>query len=404
MAEPTLQAAVAAVVEAGNCSGCGACALMDDAIRIERSADGYDRPRFTGGDEPRERERDAGEFLAVCPGSRHDAARPAGSRRDALFGPYISVWSAHAADPDIRHMGSSGGAITALARWLVSSGRVARAVTAGPHDDRPSNSASRTVTDPGAFLDTAGSRYGPVATLANPEVLAPDSAVVAKPCEASALTALARQRGTERPVTLSFFCAGVPSQHATDGLVEQLGVDLPTLAALRYRGEGWPGHFKATRPDGTSESITYEESWGEVLGRALQWRCKICPDGVGESSDITAGDFWESDERGYPIFTEAGGRSVLIARTERGHRMLAEAIADGVIVAAPADIGDLRGVQPLQVNRRSELAARLAGVRAAGQPVPRYRGYGLWALAMRRPRRALRSGVGAFKRARRGER
>jgi coenzyme F420 hydrogenase subunit beta len=400
MAETGLRAAVEEVVATGNCSGCGGCALVHPDIRIERSTDGYNRPAFADptADGPPD------EFRATCPGVHVDAARPAGSRRDPLFGPYISVWEAHAADPEIRYLGSSGGALTALARWLVQSGRVARAVTAGPDRDTPSRSTTVTLADGDDFGASAGSRYAPVSTLAAAEVLSRDTAVVAKPCEATALRQLAEHRGIKRPLVLSFFCAGTPSQHATDGLVRDLGVDIETLAALRYRGEGWPGHFTATRPDGTSEKVTYEESWGRVLGRALQWRCKICPDGIGESSDITAGDFWESDDRGYPVFTEAGGRSALIARTERGERLVREAIADGVIEATPIDIRAVRPVQPLQVNRRSELAARLLGVRAAGVRVPRYRGFGLLALSAQRPKRALRSGLGAFRRARRGER
>jgi coenzyme F420 hydrogenase subunit beta len=400
MAEAGLRAAVAEVVASGNCSGCGGCALIHPAIAMGRSDDGYNRPAFADASA----DGSPDEFRATCPGLRVDAARPPGSRRDPLFGPYISVWEAHATDPEVRHLGSSGGALTALAGWLVESGRAARAVTAGPDRGKPSNSTTLTLTAGDDFGATAGSRYGPVSTLATVDVLAPDSAVIAKPCEATALRQLTEHRGAERPLVLSFFCAGTPSQHATDGLVSDLGVDLETLAALRYRGEGWPGHFTATRPDGTSERITYEESWGKVLGRALQWRCKICPDGIGESSDITAGDFWESDDRGYPVFTEAGGRSALIARTERGERLVREAIADGVIEATPIDVRALRPVQPLQVNRRSELAARLLGVRAAGLRVPRYRGFGLLALSARRPKRSLRSGLGAFRRARRGER
>jgi coenzyme F420 hydrogenase subunit beta len=400
MPEAGLRAAVDDVVAAGNCSGCGGCALMHPAIRLERSADGYNRPVVGEGAV----DADPGEFLASCPGARVEAARPAASQRDELFGPYVSVWEAYATDPEIRFLGSSGGVLTALATWLVGTDRVARVVAAGPERGKPSNSTTVTVADGHLLRDTAGSRYGPVSTLTNVDVLASDTAVIAKPCEATALRQLTEHRDAEAALVMSFFCAGTPSQHATDGLVRDLGVELESLAALRYRGAGWPGHFTATRPDGTAESVTYEESWGQVLGRALQWRCKICPDGVGESSDITAGDFWDSDDRGYPVFTEAGGRSVLIARTERGHRLVGEAIADGVIEATPISPLDLRPVQPLQVNRRSELVARLIGVRAAGMRVPRYRGFGLLRLAARRPVRSLRAGIGAYRRARRGER
>ena len=110
--------------------------------------------------------------------------------------------------------------------------------------------------------------------------------------------------------------AGTPSQHATDAVLASLGAPPDAdLVRLRYRGEGWPGSFTAQDAAGATWSTSYDASWGAHLGKAVQWRCKICPDGVGESSDVTAGDFWRSDERGYPLFDEGDGFSALVART-----------------------------------------------------------------------------------------
>jgi coenzyme F420 hydrogenase subunit beta len=393
----TVAEAAARVVAGGNCSGCGACTLIDERLTMELDTHGFNRPILR--DVVAEGDRDRSDvklFDQVCPGRRVSAKRPAGSQRDPVFGSAVSVWSASAVDTEMRFRGSSGGTLTALAAWLLATGRVARVVGAAMDRATPTLTESVTLEADDDVLRTSGSRYAPVSVAGNPDALRGDGAVVAKPCEASALAALVARRDLERPIILSFFCAGTPSQHATDRLVRQLGLDPSTLSLLRYRGHGWPGRFTAEDQEGRSGSVDYDESWGKALGPTMQWRCKVCPDGVGESADIAAGDFWQSDERGYPIFDEGDGTSVLIARTVRGHQLLCEAIDQGILQAEPLDIRKLYAVQPLQVERRTTLIGRLIGARLAGRPVPRYTGFGLSRLGARIPRATARATAGTW--------
>jgi coenzyme F420 hydrogenase subunit beta len=394
MSRRTVVDAAAAVVADGNCSGCGACTLLDPSLTMRIDDAGFARPAPNGG--ARSGRAEAKAFDRICPGRRVAANDPEGSTRDAVFGSTFSVWEASATDADIRFRGSSGGALTALASWLLASGRAARVVGAAMRTEAPAVTESLTLAPGDDVVRTAGSRYAPVATVANSDVLHADSAVVAKPCEASALSALHAERGSEPPIILSFFCAGTPSQLATERLVRELGLDPDQLAALRYRGHGWPGRFTAEQHDGQTASVSYDESWGQALGPTMQWRCKVCPDGVGESADIAAGDFWKSDERGYPIFDEGDGTSVLIARSRRGHELIVAALDQGVLRAKPLDVRRLYPVQPLQVERRSTLIGRLAGARLALRPVPRYVGFGLTRLGARTPKTTARAAVGTW--------
>jgi coenzyme F420 hydrogenase subunit beta len=273
-------------------------------------------------------------------------------------------------------------------------------VAAAPAAD-PARTQSVTVIHRQGALAAAGSRYAPVSNAGHPDSRDPAGAFVGKPCEVSALRALAVRQGRPAPLLLSFFCAGVPSQNATDALVSRLGIPPEeALSQLRYRGGGWPGRFTAVSAGGQEVSTGYDESWGQHLGPTTQWRCKICPDGVGESSDLAAGDLWRVDERGYPDFTEGDGMSVLIARTARGRDVVERAVAAGVLSVRPVDLADVVAAQPLQVARRTTLFARLLGARAAGRPVPRYRGFRLFSLAVRVPRTAVRTGRGTFARSR----
>jgi coenzyme F420 hydrogenase subunit beta len=394
----TLDAGIDGVVRQGNCSGCGACTQLDAGLAMHLDAEGYSRPTRVGASTagPDARER----FDASCPGVVMRAADPPGSTRHPTMGPVIQAWEAWATDEEMRFTGSSGGTLTALSAWLASTGEASSIVGARAATDEPRRTVSVSIMSREEALASAGSRYGPVSNASHPDALAPGCAVVGKPCEASALRALSGSRN-DAPLLLSFFCAGTPSQNATDALVEELGVPAGApLRSLWYRGHGWPGAFTATPHDGDAVTSSYDDSWGKHLGRAVQWRCRICPDGVGESSDVTAADLWSTDERGYPDFADGAGVSALIARTPRGLDVVQRAIAAGVISATPIDIDRLAAIQPLQRQRRTTLAGRLAGIRLAGGAVPRFPGFGLTRLAVSRWRDTYRAAKSGFRRRR----
>ena len=370
---------------------------------MELDEHGYTRPvRRGGGTAPKANYTKL--FRQICPGVRVLSPRPAGSIRHPTFGPIVSAWEAWAADPEFRYTGSSGGVLTALAAWLTQSGELTEIVGVTADPANPRRTIPMSITGAATALSSAGSRYAPVSALSHPAALQPRTGLIGKPCESSAARALigASTDDDGAPLLLSFFCAGTPSQFATDRLVIDLGVrPREVLRRLWYRGHGWPGRFTAETTDGTRVSASYDESWGNALGPAVQWRCKICPDGVGESSDISAADFWRTDVRGYPDFTESDGCSAVLARTLRGHEILSRAFAAGVIVGRPLDVEALSAAQPLQVSRRATLLGRLIGSTVAGRAVPHFRSFGLLRMGATDWRTTLRTGRGTFRRVRR---
>lgn len=396
----TVREQVARVLQADACSGCGVCTLLDTGLSMQLNSAGYLRPTPIA--PPAEVAGAARTFQRACPGRTVAAQHPAGSVRHPLLGSYFGIWEAWAVDPEIRHRGSSGGALTAIQSWLIASGAVTQLATAAADPQRPTRTVPVRIVSREEALAAAGSRYAPVgvAAIATRD---PRHVVTAKPCEVSAVRALTGGRIGETPLLLSFFCAGTPSQHATDQLVRYLGGPEPSkITELWYRGRGWPGRFTA-RFGGSSVSTDYDSSWGKALGPTTQWRCKMCPDGVGESADIAAADSWDSDDRGYPTFGEQEGRSALLARTERGLAVVLAAQAAGVIALRPLEPRQLADAQPLQTSRRRYLAARLWGSVLGARAVPRYRGFGLIRLASAHPREALRTFRGTYRRVRKSK-
>ena len=218
----------------------------------------------------------------------------------------------------------------------------------------------------------------PSVSRSNRDILASPTAVTGKPCEISALRAA--DLTEQPPLLLSFFCAGTPSQDATEKLVSDLGGPLvDRLTSLRYRGEGWPGRFVATF-DGGKVSADYEQSWGSTLGPATQWRCKICPDGIGESADVVAADSWDTDARGYPVFDEGAGQSALIARTPRGVAAVLAAEAAGFLTLRELDPQTLLAAQPCRrtVAPSSSRASRALSSPVAGSRAIAASGFSAW--------------------------
>lgn len=185
------------------------------------------------------------------------------------------------------------------------------------------------------------------------------------------------------PYVISFFCAGVPSRAGAERIVAALDVKPEELVTFRYRGMGWPGRATATLRDGSERSMSYMESWGRILSKHVQHRCKICADGTGAAADIVCADAWEADAEGYPVFDEAPGVSLIVARTETGRKMMEAAEARGHLETRPFDPASLHQIQPGQTKRRQALLARLLALRLAGRPVPRYAGLRLWQAARR---------------------
>lgn len=393
-----LARAVNKVVRNDNCSGCGACTLISGRVTMTLTDD-YMRPEVGGGGGGPADRAEAASFNRVCPGARLVAPSARGRREHATFGPYLAAFEGFAADANVRDQGSSAGVLTALTRFLIDSGRAREVIGTAASRSTPSRTVPVRITTREQALQSAGSRYAPVSNLAAYSPLDGGQAIVGKPCEVSAATQWFDDSGeTTRPVLLSFFCAGVPAQSATNKLVEQLGVRVEDLESLRYRGEGWPGSFVATDASGNVGRLSYEDSWGAHLGKTVQWRCKLCPDGTGGHADVAVGDFWQADERGFPIFDDQQGNSAVIARTRAGLDLLESAARAGVIVLSPVDLDEVAAIQPLQVKRKQQLAGRLVGRMLAGKSVPRYRGYDLLALARPFWRQNIAGAKGAAKR------
>jgi len=394
------------VADRGLCIGCGVCALaFPGRVQMVQTAEGFNEAKSIGA--PLNSDERA-RFERICPGLGYRVPSPLPRNHgvgDPIWGNVAQAREAWAVDEQTRELGSSGGALTALAAFLLATNYADAVVSVRAGQD-PFSNISDIARSPQDCHQFSGSRYSPVTPFAAAVELEAGEriAVIGKPCDIAGLRAFVREAGTAGPnvvAYLSFFCGGTPSWNATAKAVEATGVDPKEASTIRYRGNGWPGEFTVTTADGATGSMSYNESWGTILNQQLHRRCKLCLDGIGSEADIVAADSWDSDDRGYPVFTEGAGRSFIITRTPRGEEILREAIAGGYLVGRTTDIRKLDNIQPSQRLRRTMGYARILGYRLGGNKVPRFAGIPMLRWLVKRPVAAARQAVGAYRRSRR---
>jgi coenzyme F420 hydrogenase subunit beta len=349
---------------------------------------------------------------AVCPGHRIDAARVPEARlaqgyEFAAWGPILEIWEGHATDDELRFRGSSGGVVSALAQFCIEHKAFAGAVQVRARQDRPLLNESVISRCRDDVLAATASRYAPASPcerLADLRSATGPHVFVGKPCDvagavrvAAADPAIAANLG----LTVSIFCAGTPSVAGTQELLRELGVGADDeVLEVRYRGRGWPGNMEVRFREAATGHLrtaatSYADGWGCILQKHKQWRCQLCADHLGEHADLSVGDPWYR-----PIANGEAGRSLIVVRTERGHRLLREAVQARVLAVEQRDLDTLAASQPNLERTRGAVFGRRLAARIAGAAAPRYPGtrlYRVWWRALP-PRAKLQSVAGTLKR------
>ncbi|WP_420910238.1 Coenzyme F420 hydrogenase/dehydrogenase, beta subunit C-terminal domain [Paraburkholderia fungorum] len=367
------------VLESNSCTGCGLCesALESNPVRMQMSDQGFLRPVIIRPLTP----EDEAKFASFCPGVVVSHQETEG-RLHRIWGPLVETRVGHSCDEEIRRVGSSGGVLSGLLLHLLNSGSVDFvAQIAVSISDPLANELqiSRTRAD---VLRAAGSRYAPSAPLKDIRSILDGEetgAFVGKPCDVAALRQLARvdeRVGKRFRYFISFMCAGVPSQHGTYEVLRQLGIPKDEVGNFRYRGNGWPGNVRAVSKFGEIREMDYCQSWGTILNKFLQFRCKICPDGTGEFADIVCADAWYGKD-GYPDFSDREGRSLILARTNLGRELIESATRAGILLSDQISSDEIELMQPYQSERKRSVLARLIGTWLALGRAPRVRRLGL---------------------------
>lgn len=395
------------IVASGLCAGCGLCESIagSSVVSMAMSPEGRVRPVV----------KDASTFASsramdqirlCCPGKTLEGpgtdeladVHGAGASQAFLpfmhpvFGPLRAWFRGYAGDPAVRFRAAAGGSLTALASFLLETGQVELVLHVRASEQDPSRTEAHISADPASVFSGCQSRYGPAAPLVHVKQLLDEGrtfALVAKPCDVSAVRSYGKRVDArveaQIPFMLSIFCGGLPSRNTALKIARHHGVAEPVeenIDLLRFRGEGWPGLMTVRRKaDGKEFGTDYNNTWrwnfnplGKDAGIAyydIQWRCKCCPDAIGEQADVSCPDGWlwddekicyNSKEHGLQLPVGTGkdaGQNLVLCRTRRGNELVRAAVAAGKLVTTPLEISELEHMHDDHYPRKCSWPLRL---------------------------------------------
>ena len=186
-----------ATSEQGLCAGCGICQSLagSNQIQVTRTSNGYERPVINGELDHHTVDR----IYDICPGTRIEGLPgeqiDEQTKIDNVWGPWRRIVRGWAGDPDTRFEGSTGGVLTALARFLLADKRVEFILHVKASQSEPTFGERHLSFSDADVLESIGSRYGPSAPLIDiDDVLGRNQpfAFIGKPCDIAALRNLGR--------------------------------------------------------------------------------------------------------------------------------------------------------------------------------------------------------------------
>ena len=351
------------------CLGCGLCSSVygHERCTMKLEDNGFYRPTF-------KETISENNLKYICPGIRVHSVR-----HNSIWGNVVKIVEGWSRDTELRHKAASGGVVSSLAIYFLETQKVDAVLQVGVRNDSYLLNELKVSRSREDILSNAQSRYAPALSLVNIKQLLDNTSerylFIGKPCDIAGVKNLIELNPSYEKrfvLFISIFCAGMPSYQATEQAWRMSGrTDTPR--SLKYRGDGWPGTFRAIWSDGEKFELSYDESWGKILGRQLGFRCKICPDGIGMLADISVGDSWNTND-GYPDFTEDEGRCFVFVRTERELLSIESAQRKGFIEYRNLSIDRIQEMQAYQFNRRKLVGWRLLPVWVATGGIISFKG------------------------------
>lgn len=355
------------IVEEGLCTGCGLCQSLVGAekVQIKTQLSGYKRPVVMG----ELTQTDVDQIYQVCPGINIslDQQPATDTEVDVIWGHITSGYMAWAGQPEVRFKASTGGVMTGLAQYLVASEEVDFVLHVKASVSEPAFGEPHLSYTDADVIDASGSRYGPAAPMMYLSSLLDRGqpfAFIGKPCDVSALNNYARLDPRVDQLVryrLSLVCGGYLTPQSFNGFLESAGVKRKDLQRIRYRGNGCPGPVEIENNRGEVFFRSYNDFWGEgETSWSIPFRCKICPNGIGEGADIAAADSWPECQVDSATEHEDPGSNAILVRNSNGEQLLQRAVEAGFI-----ELGELIGArdmdyfQPHQVIKKQAAKARI---------------------------------------------
>ena len=362
------------IVNNGLCIGCGLCQSIagKDNIQISMSPKGRLEPK----EQKKITPETFNKILNICPGiiveglPKEQIDQKA--KHDLIWGYYLSLVYAWSTDKKVRFESSTGGFLNGLSIYLLESKKVDFILHTVANPKKPMRNLTKfSYTNEDLTNCESRSRYGPASPLDRFHEaldLSQPFAFIGKPCDISAIRQLSKTDSRVNELCkylLTLVCGGFAEFTKSQDFIESFKVNEDELSIFRYRGYGNPGRMYIKTKDNREYDKEYNFFWGEESTWRIPFRCKICPDSIGDSADIAALDTW----RGGSPKGEDEGFNAAIIRTKKGLDLLNEVAKEKFIhIGDELTINDINDFQPHQVNRKKAVYARHQGMKKNNSP------------------------------------
>ena len=325
------------VINTGLCTGCAGCVIAcpHEVIGYKHEEGNY-KPfhieEELGLDNCGHGEKGCTSCTRACPRFRTwepDADMHLfGKTRDdsAMYGQYKQLLLVRAADDNVHQKGQDGGFVSAMLIWLMKHDYIDAALTSFMEGDGTSWKALPGIArNPEDVLKAAGSRYTYSAnTLALKQAQEEGLsrlALVGMSCQSSVLPIMWKRKVGKTGKPFLFNIGLLCSKTFDDAIFEELFLAKYGLKKEEMIKMNIKGAFQIWMKDGSFHEIDLKE--------CHQWTregCKTCPDFAAEHADISTGGIGEDN-----------AWTLCIVRTELGVEVMNRMIADGSVIARPAE-------------------------------------------------------------------
>ena len=324
------------VIETGLCTGCAGCVVTcpHDVIGYEHEEGKY-KPfhieEELGLDNCIHGEKGCTTCTRACPRFRkweesadmHLFGRT--REPDEMSGIWRQLLLTRAADTEAHEKGQDGGFVSAMLIWLLENDYIDGALVSGVEEDDKWKAKPAVVTNKAEVLATAGSRYTYCANpLALPEAKEKGLsrlALVGMGCQTSSPPVMWDRKAGKVSKPFLFNIGLLCSKTFDDAIFPELfeakyGLKKEDMIKMNIKGA-----FQIWMKDGSFHEIDLKE--------CHQWTregCKTCPDFAAEHADISTGGIGEDN-----------AWTLCIVRTALGEEVMNRMIADGSVIARPAE-------------------------------------------------------------------
>lgn len=263
------------------------------------------------------------------------------------MGDYKETFFTYATAPSFRKQAASGGSITALLSYLLTSGQVDGALVCRTFINEKGESRPEffIATNDDDLLLSQGSKYiaVPFSSQALPLIrdFSGSLAVVALPCDVSILRRVQEKETSiadKITLVISLFCGHNSEPILTDMIVEKLRTDSHRLVSYKYRSGHWRGQLQANfanQEEPITKPFSYFSDY-QNLYFFSQRKCHHCFDHTGFNADISAGDIWSLRMKEEPI-----KHTALVTRNEFSTDLVRSAIQKGILTGRVEPVAEV---------------------------------------------------------------